>query len=352
MQKNSRFHLIDALRGIASMWVVLYHAYEGSHIDILAGILPTIVVDTLFKMGKAGVPIFFVISGFVISHSLTYDKINNNYFLLFILRRSIRLNPPYWASILLFLFFTWVSAKIKHEQIIFETSNTIIANIFYAQGFLELKNINEIYWTLCLEIQFYLVFCLLTSVTQYLGNYFNKINVLVLFGMAIIAMLWPLGLLKENLFPGLFLPHWHAFLLGVFAYWSWKKKVTNIFFYIYSALIFTGAVFFYSTFSIAAVLASLFIHECSRFGYISSMNWKWLQFLGTISYSLYLTHNPITGASFFIIYKLIGNSVESQLLAIIIDIIACTLFAYFFWWCFEKWSLQLSRKINIHNAKA
>ena len=346
-----RFHLIDALRGIAAIWVVLFRIRGGFHIDNLAAILPKIVTTIVFGIGNSGVPIFFVISGFVITHSLSHDKVNMNYLARFTLRRSIRLDPAYWASIFLLIFLAWISSVVKNEPMIWATSQTIIAHLFYAQDLLELESINRVYWTLCLEIQFYLLFCILIAIVQYFQKYYKKANFLIFFCVAIISILWPLGLIKQNLYPGLFFPHWHGFLLGVFAYWSWKKKLPAVFFYTYTIPILVVGISIGSKFGIAAALSALFVHEASKLGYISSMNWKWLQFLGMISYSLYLTHNPVIGASFFITYKLIGNSVVAQLIALIIAIITCILFAFLFWWIFEKWSIKLSKKIYIHNRK-
>ena len=55
---------------------------------------------------------------------------------------------------------------------------------------------------------------------------------------------------------------------------------------------------------------------------------KPLLFLGAKSYSVYLTHNPITGASFFPTKK-VGLS---QWLALVITVISCIAVAWAFWW--------------------
>ena len=81
-----RFHLIDALRGVAAIWVVLFHAYKGCHIDGLIEALPNYLAYLIFEIGDAGVPIFFVISGFVITHSITRDHVNGKYLAKFTLK--------------------------------------------------------------------------------------------------------------------------------------------------------------------------------------------------------------------------------------------------------------------------
>ena len=346
-----RFHLIDALRGIAATWVVFFHAYEGKHIETLSETLPEIIVFILFKMGHAGVPIFFVLSGFVIAHSITRDKVNFNYIGKFTLRRSIRLDPPYWGSIILVISMAWLSSEVKNEAMEWPTVEMIFAHIFYMQNIFELGNINIIYWTLCLEVQFYLTFALLVSFSQYFDRYHKSSNRVVFFTAAMVSLLWPTEILKTNLYSGLFFPHWHAFLLGVFAYWSWQEKISKLFFYIYFSIILIFSASNSSEFSLYSALAAILIHELSIRGHVSSANWRWIQFLGAISYSLYLTHNPITGASYFVIYKFFGKSLLTESLALLITTIACVVSAFIFWLIFEKWSMKLSKKIKLHRGK-
>jgi peptidoglycan/LPS O-acetylase OafA/YrhL len=99
-KSGNRFVMVDSLRGIAALWVVFYHAYEGHHMTRLAEYLPTFVV-TVIANGDLGVAIFFVLSGFVIAHSVSRQTVDVRFMGRFILRRSVRLDIPYWFSMLL-----------------------------------------------------------------------------------------------------------------------------------------------------------------------------------------------------------------------------------------------------------
>lgn len=344
-----RFYLIDALRGVAALWVLLFHADEGGHLVKLSESFPRFAYHVIFEIGHAGVPIFFVISGFVIAHSLRRHRVTGKYFAGFALRRSIRLDPPYWGSIVLFIGLAWVSSAVKGDVFEWPGFGAILAHLFYLQSILEIPHINIIYWTLCLEIQFYLVFCGLMYAVQKVPNMEPKLFPIIFVAAAIISLLWPIGVQKGNIYPGLFFPHWHAFLLGVFAYWSWQKRIPATAFYTYSAVVLGSAIVREMDFSLVAVITAVFVHECARAGRIEAWNWPWLQFLGLISYSLYLTHVPITGASFFILYKLLGDSLWVELVALVITTGACICFAYLFWWILERWSMRLSKGISIAN---
>jgi peptidoglycan/LPS O-acetylase OafA/YrhL len=55
----------------------------------------------VLDLGHFGVPIFFVLSGFVIALSLDGKPMSLEIIGRFILRRSIRLDLPYWTAIVL-----------------------------------------------------------------------------------------------------------------------------------------------------------------------------------------------------------------------------------------------------------
>ena len=341
-----RFYLIDALRGIAALWVVLYHAYEGGHIDRLLSKIPDLLTIILFEKGHYGVPIFFVISGFVMAHSLNKDRVNLSYFGKFVIRRSIRLDPPYWGSIVLVLGLASISAMVTGENYSLPSVAQLVAHLFYAQAILGYEHINIIYWTLCLEVQFYLIYCLIVLARQR----FNLSHAIVLGACAIISLIWPFQILPEPSIKGLFLPFWHAFLLGVFAYHTWKKNVSMIFLLGYYCLLLFASIYYYNEFSLFAIATAMTVSLAAYFGRIGSLNWWVLQRLGLISYSLYLTHNPITGASFFIFYKIFGRSEFSEALGLVFNLGVCIVFAYIFWFVLERWSLSLSKKISLHKS--
>ncbi len=338
---TARFPLIDALRGIAAIWVVLHHAFEGDHIKTLVEHLPRWLVFGCFESGRFGVAIFFVLSGFVITHSLRHSCVTPSFFGRFIARRSLRLDPPYFASIALVLAFAWVSAKVKHETMEWPSFPVLAAHAVYVQGLLELKQINAVYWTLCYEIQFYLVLCALIGLSQKVSS---KRPQLIFVPVAIVSLVWGLGIRQENLVPGLFLNLWYAFLLGVFSYWAWSNKMRRIWFYIYAIGILASSLWRSDTFALICCGTSmLLLYGGGR----NWLNWRWLQFLGTISYSLYLLHNPVTGACFFLLGKYFGSSAINETIMLIATLAACILAAYLMWRTVERPFMQLARRIQL-----
>jgi peptidoglycan/LPS O-acetylase OafA/YrhL len=350
---SGRFAFIDALRGLAALSVVLFHAKEGDHIPYMFSEMPGWIA-ALIENGYLGIAIFFVLSGFVISHSIYAERVSVRFVGRFMLRRSLRLDPPYWTAIVLSLGFAFLSAKIVPDKVSPHVSpGQFMAHLVYLQDILGYPAINAVFWTLCLEVQFYLIYVVLLAIGRNDPDApMQGRGVIVLFGTAaVISLLWPMGLVTSGLWPGSFLPLWHAFLLGVGAYWSWRNPAAVPFFVAYVLAVAIPSIFRGHIFSIACVVMACVILAAAMTGQIfTALSWSWLQFLGAISYSLYLTHNPITGASFRIIYMLTGPTPAWEPVAWIMSLSACIVFAAATWWLIEKPSTRLSRKLRLSGA--
>ncbi|MDX2100527.1 MAG: acyltransferase [Leptolyngbyaceae cyanobacterium bins.59] len=342
------FSVIDALRGLAACWVFLYHVGNGQVSSVVA-FFPQWLSVPLFQWGSQGVPVFFVLSGFVIAHSLMNAKINLPYFQRFTVRRLLRLNPPYYASIVLAIGLALIAAKAKGVPFAAPSLPQVLAHLLYLQEVFGLKNIIDVYWTLCLEVQFYLVFCALLGLTQYLKQRWNVENarLLVFAPLAIVSAFWPLGIIPEGERAFLFLPLWYGFFLGVFAYWTWKREISRPVFYLYAIPILIGSIVMEiqvaTTHAITAILL-MEIAQANRLG--EWLKQSWLQFFGQISYSFYLIHVPISGATFFVGYKILSRSPFTESIMLLASFAICVICSYAFWYLFEKPSIAWSRRVK------
>ena len=96
-----RFILVDGLRGFAALAIVLPHSWEFFQATTQR---PGWKADLIFNTrvyATVGVQVFFVLSGFVIAYILRNERITPGVFGRFLLRRAIRLDPPYWVAMIL-----------------------------------------------------------------------------------------------------------------------------------------------------------------------------------------------------------------------------------------------------------
>lgn len=350
MTGNRRFVFIDALRGLAALSVVLYHAYEGGHIAGLAAFLPGWLLTAL-SHGWLGVAVFFVLSGFVISHSVEGDRVTLPYLGRFMLRRSLRLDPTYWFAIALALGFAALSARVVAGDPPPRLAPVqLAAHLFYLQEFLQVPEINVVFWTLTYEVQFYLVYVLILALTRADPTHplQGRLTGRVLGIGALISLLWPLGILHQPPLPGLFLPLWFGFLLGAGAYRTWRNPRLAPVFLLYATIIGLGGVLRGDAFAVACALTGILLWASAVSGAIHrALGWRWLQFLGAISYSLYLTHNPITGAAFNVGFRLTGRTPAWEAFWWVGTTLTCLLFAAAIWWLIERPSMALARRITL-----
>jgi peptidoglycan/LPS O-acetylase OafA/YrhL len=113
----------------------------------------------LQNLGAIGVDLFFVISGFIISHVAgNYTGINDG--IKFISRRFLRINPVYYfVSILFFVLLCFLDESIPMNSLFIRAINTLfIIPVFNFQThfFLPLLNVG---WSLSFEWLFYLIYC-------------------------------------------------------------------------------------------------------------------------------------------------------------------------------------------------
>lgn len=152
--QNKRFDNIQALRGLAIFLVILFH------ISNINNTFPYGInsLPKFSNVGAAGVDIFFVISGFIIS-SITRGKFQNSSCMRdFILHRIARIYPLYWFYLFIVLAHIFLVYLIRgaHQ---WEHS------FYYWQNFLLWPHYGELIlpvsWTLSYEIYFYGVMTLL-----------------------------------------------------------------------------------------------------------------------------------------------------------------------------------------------
>ncbi len=157
---TSRLQFIDALRGVAALLVVLTHTMGFWDAAGRASGNSTLffwVRDNIRHLGH-GVDIFFVLSGFVIALSIGNSRVDIGYICNFVLRRSARLDPPYWAAIGFASFIYYIRAETVGGGDGVASWQSILAHVFYLQGIMGYEHVIPVFWTLCLEVQLYLGF--------------------------------------------------------------------------------------------------------------------------------------------------------------------------------------------------
>ncbi len=154
--KGKHLFSIDMLRGMVALLVCLYHFSEG--------FLPSdSTFRFVFSRGYLGVEIFFVISGFVIPYAMYKADYQLADAPRFLLKRLLRIEPPYWCSIALIFIIEYVStffSPYKDKVIILDWRN-ILYHVLHLNDLLGKSWLKGIYWSLAVEVQYYMLMALI-----------------------------------------------------------------------------------------------------------------------------------------------------------------------------------------------
>jgi len=320
------YHSIDTLRGIAALLICSFHFLnhqdetgfllsEGNSIRQLSAFLPPAVF------------VFFLLSGFVITASLSKRNFHVKNFFSFLTRRWVRMEIPYIASILIYLFIAFAWSVYGNTNFTVDLER-FLHHLIYSTHLVGLEWYNEIYWTLAIEFQFYILIALLFS---FLVSTNSWMRYTIIFALAISAFIF-----QNN---GLVFHYLPFFLLGIVLYLQqdelrFKDLNRLILFLLIIQISFS---FGELTAIYMAVAVFLIAQPMSATSLFSR--------LGKISFSFYLLHGAIGGNIIYFGAKYIHGDVQRVLL-VIVAIVLSILGSLLFYRFVEKPAIHLSKLIE------
>jgi peptidoglycan/LPS O-acetylase OafA/YrhL len=302
--KPERLPGLDALRALAIVWVILFHA------GTLSLGWP---LGPVARFGWMGVDLFFVLSGFLIGAQWFEALLNRRaHFGAFYARRAYRIFPAYLVTLGLYAFIPATRERAQMQplwQFFTFTENLLI-------DFSSSKTFSHV-WSLCVEEHFYIVFPLL-SLALFRGATLKRTiafaSLIVLGGLAWRAHVWfdDVSLRGDDqtqyFYQRIYYPTWTRLdglvmgvllaALKVFRPAWWKRLLerrapvltfgvllSGVAIWLFQDAATTGAVLF--GYPILSLALTCFVAVCAA---PSMRAIPGAAFLAAISYSLYLTH--------------------------------------------------------------
>lgn len=137
---------LDLLRFLAAVAVVLYHfTYRLRGSETAAEFFPGI--GRVAMHGYLGVALFFMISGFVVLWTARERTPSG-----FVLSRMTRLYPEFWVGVLLSSLAFSIDQSAFAEPI---TVPKVLANLTMVPDVFRQPYVDDVYWTLVVELKFY-----------------------------------------------------------------------------------------------------------------------------------------------------------------------------------------------------
>lgn len=272
----TRNSALDVLRGLAALSVAWFHFTNGN-----PDFLPDGALKSSGAQGWIGVEVFFVISGFIIPFALARSQYQLTDYGTFLVKRIIRLDPPYLVTIALIIALGFASSAAPgfRGAAFHVTLPQLLLHLGYLNVAFGYPWLNPVFWTLAVELQYYLLVGLLFPLLA------HPVAAVRWTTMAILAA-------AAFVIPGAqFLCHWLGlFLLGICTF-QYRGGLLDLRGYV-AGLVCLGAVAFWLY---GPLIATVCLAAVGIIAFVEISHTNPLVFLGHISYSLYLLHVPIGG---------------------------------------------------------
>ncbi|WP_321782763.1 acyltransferase [Paraburkholderia sp. J94] len=352
-------HLIDALRGFAALLVAYFHcrqvtwigmgAFHQTHASLASPGTIAAWLTLPVAWGSAGVPIFFVISGYCIHRSGAARLLANPGFQLdakqFWLRRFVRIYPVLLAALALTFVadsFSLTMTPVSHK-ILDIGPQSFLVNLLSLQGVAgKTYGSNGALWTLSLEVQFYLLYPLLFAARRRFGFH------AVLAAVAAINVVSALTLAPHDIV--FFTSYWFSWMLGAWIAEARLRGSEGFRFAWPAAAVFAvaGCAAFhfgqYGAFQLwACAFACYLVKALSRPVASGGVFLPLFSKLGEFSYSLYLIHLPL----FVLLGSLLFRSeLQTSIWASFGFTLAVLPVAWVFYRLFERPALNVAARLR------
>ncbi len=360
---SKRLHLdrlpnLDPLRFLLASLVLFFHIPQLSRNQGL----PYFLDAPVFNRGTEAVYMFFVLSGFLIIRLIYRYKQQDDFSIKkFYIRRILRIFPLYYLIIIFGFLFYWQilpALNIPFENNYNLGEGVLMTTFFFPNVFARLYHpggILEVLWSIGIEEQFYVMIAPLLYIVK--KHRILLILSILTIGYFILFHLNVLDTLRRFSFV-----YFLLFFGGIVAILEEKKRleflkisrVIPLFIVVATVLYFATDVFKFQDLWIrnltTMLLFGLFIHTLAHNNFGKRLSHKFLNYLGQISYGIYMFHVIALNCVVFFMLKIeelkIFNDTITILLIYILTFAITILLAHLSYTYFETYFLKLKTKFR------
>ncbi|MEU9497181.1 acyltransferase [Streptomyces sp. NPDC048196] len=282
--------MLDGLRFVAALMVLGYHYLtlrDGWGND------PRAFSPELYhvaQFGWLGVEVFFLISGFVICMSAWGRTLGD-----FVKSRVSRLYPAYWVAVLLTASVLTLWPRVRSA----DSLETVLTNLTMLQQGVGVSDLDDVYWSLFIELKFYLLFALVV----YKGVTYRRC---VLFcGLWTVAGVVAYKADTSFLSVWAIAPYSPYFIAGIAFYLMHRFRPTMLLWAIVAVEFLLAqhyvkgrvvmnlgdkAATAHDWPARIGVLLAFLLMAAIALGVFDGVRWRWLSRAGSLTYPLYLLH--------------------------------------------------------------
>ena len=214
---GARLGFLDALRGLAAAYVVVYHLLLIPQPNLPAPLW----AEKFAHAGGNGVIMFFLVSAFSLCYTMPLRERDSSPVASFYLHRFFRIAP---------LFYLLIVLTLVRDRILFDTGHSVgevLASVFFVFNLLPTGQEGFVWasWTIGIEMVFYACFPLIYLWTRDLGKavafFFGSILLWMAVQLLMDYLLMPADW-KASILQWHALKHFPTFALGIVLFFAFK----------------------------------------------------------------------------------------------------------------------------------
>ncbi|MDI2130242.1 acyltransferase family protein [Yinghuangia seranimata] len=291
--RRGRLPALDGMRFVAATVVMLHHlviapyAWHGTTGKVFH---PLLVATTAY--GFLGVEFFFLISGFVICMSSWGRSLGQ-----FFTSRVTRLYPAYWAAMAVTTLVVWYVADGNATVKLSKWDRLVNLTMF--QEPLNIADVDTVYWTLWVEMRFYLLF----AIVVFLGVTYRRVLAFCVLWSVAAILVTAVGNSEAQY---LLVPNSAPFFVAGIAFYLMHRNGPNVI--LWGVIGFSFAVGQHNVIQRwqgtedimrhkmpeapvhIAVTVFFVLMAALALGWLDRINWGFLTTLGALTYPVYLLH--------------------------------------------------------------
>ena len=292
-----RLPLIDALKAIASQFIVLHHlAAYGPLSQAMQQAAPGLI-DWLFEYARMAVQVFLVMGGFLAARGLSPHGggLESAPFGL-IWKRYTRLIVPFMSAMLLAIVCAYIAGHWMNDESIPAPATWAqgFAHLFLLHGVLGFDSLSAGAWYVAIDFQLFSLFALLLWLGQPGGRVLGDFRLLALVLVAILATVSLFWFNRDDGWDNWALYFFGSYGMGVAAWWASQRNRLAMWLGVIAAVGILALTVDFRLRILLALITALTLGFANRSGLLA----RWpdsavLGWFGRISYSLFLVHFPI-----------------------------------------------------------
>lgn len=353
--------MIDGIRGIGAISIALYHIFRYGPLPLAADAVVPDPVRWCIDHGWIAVQFFLVISGFGAAYATLNQVLPIGAVRVYLVRRLIRLGGAYWATIALSTVLTAIAILALDDRSFNESLPTlgqIAAHIAFLQDIIDYENLTTGIWFLSIDLQFGVVFILLLKLAQSTAEQMSGdasrpgiLPLAIWFGPLTLYSLFVSVRLSAT---EMWFHHFFCMpMLGAVVCWTVYGGLRPRVFWTYATLIQAQVIRVFVEEEVfmlevaLALMAGSIIYCAARLGTIETwLNNPLMQYLGRISYSLFLIHYPVSWVIGWIGVRLTGDQPWAALGWLLAELLASIGAAHLLYTHGEQPSLAWAKRVH------